>query len=315
VGPKHVRAWNEQARAVVIGGGGLFLQDTNPNHTSGWQWSCPIELLGEIKVPLVVFAVGYNRFRGQRDFEPIFARHVTEVARRAAFVGLRNKGSIASIARYLPEDLRAKLTLQPCPTTVVRHIYPDLMHERQRSPGKVLGLNVAFDRSQLRFRDKEEQILSALARAARSAEKQGWRIRLVLHLATDANVLPWLWREKVNFEEVNLAGAPVDDVIRAYCDMDLVLGMRGHAQMIPFGVGTPILSLVSHDKLQWFLDDIGHPDWGIELLAPDLQGRLETSIEGVSRSLEERRAQVQQAGDRIWEVTKNHLRVLAGLLG
>ena len=52
---------------VVIGGGGLFLKDTNPNNLSGWQWSCSMEQLEAIKKPLIAFAIGYNRFRGQDD--------------------------------------------------------------------------------------------------------------------------------------------------------------------------------------------------------------------------------------------------------
>ena len=47
--------------------------------------------------------------------------------------------------------------------------------------------------------------------------------------------------------------------------MELVMGMRGHAQMIPFGLNCKILSLGSHDKLKWFLEDIEAIDWWIDL--------------------------------------------------
>jgi hypothetical protein len=39
--------------------------------------------------------------------------------------------------------------------------------------------------------------------------------------------------------------------------------MRGHAGMIPFGCGTPIISLVSHPKMAYFLADIERPEWGV----------------------------------------------------
>jgi polysaccharide pyruvyl transferase WcaK-like protein len=54
-----------KTKGLVVGGGGLFLKDTNPNQYSGWQWPCSVEMLNKIKVPMVLFAVGYNRFRNQ----------------------------------------------------------------------------------------------------------------------------------------------------------------------------------------------------------------------------------------------------------
>ena len=47
--------------------------------------------------------------------------------------------------------------------------------------------------------------------------------------------------------------------------MDCVIGMRGHAQMIPFGLNCEIISLGSHEKMKWFLQDINAEDWYIEL--------------------------------------------------
>ena len=42
-----ITAYN-RSDLVVIGGGGLFLKDTNPNDLSGWQWSCSLDMLDKI---------------------------------------------------------------------------------------------------------------------------------------------------------------------------------------------------------------------------------------------------------------------------
>ena len=42
--------------------------------------------------------------------------------------------------------------------------------------------------------------------------------------------------------------------------MDLVLGMRGHANIIPFGQEVPFIALGSHDKNRFFLEQIGNPE-------------------------------------------------------
>lgn len=60
VGFELVERINATADAVVVGGGGLFLQDTNPNANSGWQWNISRAALDRLEVPIIVFAVGDN---------------------------------------------------------------------------------------------------------------------------------------------------------------------------------------------------------------------------------------------------------------
>ncbi|MCC9690569.1 hypothetical protein [Streptomyces sp. MNU103] len=56
-----------------------------------------------------------------------------------------------------------------------------------------------------------------------------------------------------------------DEIRDLYARTRLVIGMRGHAGMIPFGVGTPIVSLISHPKMAYFLADIERPEWGVSV--------------------------------------------------
>ena len=134
---------------IIIGGGGLFLKDTNPNQNSGWQWNCSIEMLTKIQKPLIAFAIGYNRFRGQEDFEPIFYEHIKAFVKKAAFVGLRNHGSIRAVKNYLNESaLKEKIVFQPCMTTLISYIYPNLFNYRKKKD--TIAFNCAFDRKELR---------------------------------------------------------------------------------------------------------------------------------------------------------------------
>ena len=86
VGPALVKYINRTADAVVVGGGGLFLSDTNPNRESGWQWRISLDMLEQLEVPLIVFAVGYNRFYGQPDFEPPFSEHVARTIEKSVLL-------------------------------------------------------------------------------------------------------------------------------------------------------------------------------------------------------------------------------------
>lgn len=110
----------------ILGGGGLFLKDTVHNSKSGWQWQCSYANLLNLRKPLVLFAIGNNRFIKQEDFDEIFVKHLNKTVEKSIFVGLRNRGSIETIKPYLREDLREKLTYQPCPTTISSFLCPDI---------------------------------------------------------------------------------------------------------------------------------------------------------------------------------------------
>ncbi len=308
--PSTIARINSTARGVIIGGGGLLIRDTGANANSGWQWNCPIDQLRHIKVPLVVFGIGYNRFRDQSDFDPLFWDHIQETIRRSVFFSLRNTGSIKQLAPYLEdESLRDKLMYQPCPTTLIRYLYPQAYVRRDGSRRR-LALNIAFDRHWLRFQGQENSILTQIARAAKRATAMGWEVVAALHCKSDRNFLPWLIREQVAFEEVALFDAEVPQILEFYSRIDLAVGMRGHSQMIPFGAGAAIISLVSHNKLQYFLDDLGHSDWGLEIFTPDLEGRLVEMIGTIGQNLQEVQNEIGRLQEHLWAITQQNVQTI-----
>jgi hypothetical protein len=90
--------------------------------------------------------------------------------------------------------------------------------------------------------------------------------------------------------------------------------MRGHAGMIPFGLGTPIVSLVSHPKLRYFLEDIGRPEWGLDVAAPHLGNRLVELSSDVLGNQGRYRAHVSDARAALYETTVAALRPFLGSL-
>lgn len=314
VNAQTVHRLNEQFKGVVIGGGGLLLRDTNPNANSGWQWNCPTTQLQSIHIPIIVFAIGYNRFRGQDDFDSIFAENIRQLVTQSAFFGLRNRGSIAALSGYLEPAQAQKLVFQPCPTTMLRYFYPAYEGFPFQDGIRRLALNTAFDRHHSRFAGKEDEILTALARAMKWAAANGWEIHLAIHRKDDASVIPWLIREHVPFTEVILDGRPVSQILSFYQRMPLTIGMRGHSQMIPFGLGNSIISLVSHDKLRYFLDDIEHPEWGIDVQDPQLTDRLVASIQYTETHIRTIQTHIWQAQQALWETTTRNLQAIQKVL-
>ena len=135
-------------------------------------------------------------------------------------------------------------------------------------------LNCAYDRSGRRFGESYGTFLSQLHEWVVQTRKRV-DVTYVAHCVDDEKFVSDLRRE----HGVTLPVIPMYDQTPAqmhqhYRQAQLVVGMRGHAGMVPFGCGTPIISLISHPKLGYFLADIDRPQWGIGVKDPQLAGRL-----------------------------------------
>lgn len=302
-----------RSRGVIIGGGGLFLPDTNENSISGWQWSVSIEQLNRIIRPVIVFSVGYNYFRGQSNNE-LFCRNVEALCRKSSFFGLRNNGSVEAIKGILPEDLKEKVVYQPCTTTLIRKLYPDL-------PGKIhsrrIAVNIAFDREELRFGRDKELILTQIALSAKKITECGYELILVYHMRDDRKIRPYMDACDVSYSEKNLSDAYPSEAYDFYNSVELVLGMRGHAQMIPFGLNCEIISLGTHDKIKYFLEDIHAEDWYIDLTA-DPEHLAERIFDKFLYVHEKNgiatRKRLLEEQNRLWKITLNNFDVIRKII-
>ncbi|WP_121719962.1 polysaccharide pyruvyl transferase family protein [Streptomyces sp. E2N171] len=292
-------------RGVVVGGGGLFLPDTSPNGHSHWQWNVPDALLERLTAPLAVFAVGYNVFDGQLYRRTRFAESLRVLVERSAFFGLRNHGSIDRVRELLPAALRDKVRYQPCPTTVARHLVPGWTDPAERDD--TVLVNCAYDRAGLRFGHDYGHFLGQMAFALRGLRERA-DVRYAAHMPADERFVDDLRRVHGLTLPVEQLYDRTNDGIRAlFRRSRLVIGMRGHAGMIPFGCGTPILSLVSHPKLAYFLSDIGREEWGLSVHDRDLGPLLLERAEAVLDDHPGAVADVLAAQRPLWETTRANL--------
>ncbi|WP_138067538.1 glycosyltransferase [Cellulomonas rhizosphaerae] len=306
-----VEAVNE-TRGLLVGGGGLFLPDTSPNGNSGWQWNVPDASLDRLRVPLGLVAVGYNLFPGQEFLGSRFRESLTRIVERAELVGLRNRGSIERVRALLPADLADRVTYLPCPTTILGLVpgtaYTDPDPVDDTATRDVVYLNVAYDRSALRFKDEYPAFLAQIDAFVRGLAGVA-QVRIGAHTIPDERIAVDLYREhgtRVGVDSFFRLG--IEETTRLYREAALVVGMRGHAGMIPFGLGTPILSLVSHPKLRYFLEDVGRPEWGVDVAERHLGARLLELSTDVLGAQDRYRAQVAEARLALYDTSVAALR-------
>jgi lipopolysaccharide biosynthesis glycosyltransferase len=300
-------------RGLVIGGGGLFIPDTMPNGNSAWQWNVPDEHLRGIDVPVIVYAVGFNAFDGQSYRAERFNASLRLLVERSAFFGLRNHGSIERVRALLPAGLRDKVRFQPCPTTVTRHLLPGWTDPGYRED--TVLLNAAYDRAGLRFGHDYGHFLTEIAEAVRAVGKHT-EVKCVAHSLDDERIAFDLRREHgIALPVIPMYDFSNDEIRETYARTRLVIGMRGHAGMIPFGVGTPVISLISHPKMAYFLDDIERPEWGVSVHERELGAVLTERALEILDNHERTVADVHGRQERLWRVTEENAAVIRDVLG
>jgi polysaccharide pyruvyl transferase WcaK-like protein len=287
-----------QGMAVVVGGGGLFIRDTKPNPNTGWRWNCPNRMLAKIKVPIIVYAVGYNRFREQPDFEPYFADSIRALIEHSSFFSMRDSQGKEQLRPYVG-DLADKILYQPCPASLSRFLYPEYIN---REKEKILVFSPAYDRIGIRCKDITE-VASQIDKALFEQSKKGWKIIIALHMKKDRQFLQHM---KHRFHVQELFGLSAHEVLDFYSKVSITIGMRLHSILIPFGLDGGIIPLISHDKLVLFLEDIHKPKWGVEINAKRLCDKLSFHINNIETD--------PKIQDALWSITQKNTNMIRKLV-
>ena len=100
-------------------------------------------------------------------------------------------------------------------------------------------INAAYDRAGLRFGHDYGYFLAQMAQAVRDLGELA-EVQYVAHSLDDEKIVFDLRREHgISMPVIPLYDFENKEILDLYARTRLVIGMRGHAGMIPFGVGTP----------------------------------------------------------------------------
>ena len=156
-----------------------------------------------------------------------------------------------------------------------------------------LGVNWASDRAQQRFPEGRSYNIMGLffATLKEIAERYDAEIFIIEHLLKEPrNIIVKEEMHKVATEKLGNRVhfmydetkeelfPPFDYTAPFFADiyrqMDLVFGMRGHANIIAFGQNTPSIGIGQHNKVKWFLEQVNLSSLLVTLDGDDSHIRL-----------------------------------------
>jgi polysaccharide pyruvyl transferase WcaK-like protein len=305
---------------VLVGGGGM-IEGGRGNYLSGINFNFDLDLLERSEVPWAFYALGFNQFRGTHFFHRRRLERLLAIAERRGFpFSVRNDKSKQRLEALVGP--RPFVRTVPDPGLWVpprRHARPEIDPDKTN-----LLLQLAGDRPGARFSRRGERTLRRLAKLVESlTERHDLRVVLCPHLLTDLPVFAKLVerlpvrvvRESCTLTPVLKGAALAGDFFELYRQADLVVGMRGHSVICAVGVGTPVIGFATHDKVTGFFDEIGLPEWGVDLEADPKLEALERKIEQMLADLPAARETVSRPLADLRDQTRAFHREIAAVLG
>lgn len=276
--PELIDELNEKADMLLIGGGGFIMNRHEGNSLSGWQWSIKNEDIAKIKVPIVVYGIGYNKFNyDNRGFKKQMNQSLIITQKNAKLFSVRNNGTKEElITRGLNEN-----DIEVIPDSGMFISSRSINAKFLNSGRMLIGLNFVSDRPQYTYPDDYNNTKNIVMENLINACK--YFVEKYNALIINIDHIPVL-DEEVNIKFKNELGSNnylvlseeipeiyppslINSHFLAYIydKMNVVIGMRGHSNIISFGMGTPFISMGSHNKNRFFTKEIGEEKYLIDL--------------------------------------------------
>lgn len=261
---------NKSCDVIIIGGGGLIFNRPQDNSKSGWQWNIDINYIDHIKIPIVVYGIGYNKFEyDKNDFKSVTREHLLKTIDKSALFSVRNTGTKEYLVKL--GGNASKIDVIPDPGMFAQ---PSFIKIPGIATNKVkIGINWTTDRENQTFPEPwnvtKERFLCELVKAINKISgKYDIQVFYIGHMGYefDKAIIEY-FKSYLDIKPIIIDeclceiyppgdGEKVGYLVDIYRQMDLVLGMRGHSNIVSFGQNTPCIAIGSHRKLRYFKKDI-----------------------------------------------------------
>jgi len=243
---KDIKRLNS-CRLAVIGGGGIYYRYFMPYSVS---------VIKRIKIPIVVFGVGYVREVGARALKP---------EEKKGIIFLNNQAELVSVRDYYSKKFLAGNGVAGSAIKVIGD--PAIFLDEQKCEFKnqnakvKIGLNLNYS-GWLGFGKRQRQILRSYEKTARYfQEKYGAQIYYLLHHPSERVII----RELAVRDLVIIDFADLRRQKYVYSRLDLIIGMMLHSCVLAFGAGTPEINVAYDIRNKNFARFIGFPELSVEL--------------------------------------------------
>jgi polysaccharide pyruvyl transferase WcaK-like protein len=314
---------------LIVGGAVTF--NGRPYLTNaGMRFDLPIDLFPEIRKPIVFYGVSYRHWSGQpfHHLDKLKAALGHLLGRANCLFAVRNDGTKVWLERLLggAEDPRIREVPDPAVFTPADEgPFPEILAKRT---------NILFapngEDAEHRFgsegRSHEEtrlKLIEAVARVlARTVDETDANLILAPHYLDDfgmiADLLRYLPPQIAHQSTVALGLARVPETrsfYGRYALVDAAISMRVHSMSPALGIGTPMVAIVTQDRMWEFLRRAGVDDLMVDGFSDSLENDLGTRLKMILTEGSMIRARFGKAREKFRAETRQVNTAVFGILG
>jgi hypothetical protein len=266
----HVKFINDEFDYLVVGGGGLMLPDTNPNNLSCWQWPVTSQAFRGIKVPIYVISMGYNLFHGQKVTMPrrdsnvedpkrydIFKDNMETLIDVSEHFSLRHNGDCDRLKEIVDPKYHDKIKFLLCPSIDFSKHY---VAENGLTPSPdrdIYAFEIKDDRQARRYYKTSIQVFyDGLKKYILHLQSLNKNVYVLSHDGS-GSFKRYLEQNGVKVGFMSNSNSNEKNIMTNYLKIDKLFCTAGHSQMMGHALGCDIISLITHDKIRYYLEDVG----------------------------------------------------------
>ncbi|WP_313373388.1 polysaccharide pyruvyl transferase family protein [Chishuiella sp.] len=266
---------NKKYDLLVIGGGGIIHGAHWPN---GWFWLINKDLISKIKIPFIIYGVGFNYWEEEGMMPSHGIEHLIETFNKSTFFSVRNDGSMQRIQRQT--GINANVIPDPG-----FHIDLNTNYDRLEPKDYVI-IQLANDKPINRFGslEKRDKFITEMREIVNNiSQKQ--KVIFIPHVIDDVELSNIIAKDINNTEVLDFgkfAFDHSDKMIGYYKYANYVIAMRGHGQIIPIGFNVPVIALENHPKHRGLMEELNLLDYNVKIdtenFLIDLKNKIELLI-------------------------------------
>ena len=290
---------NKKYDLLIIGGGGI-IQTGKYENFGGLVLAGDLDSFNLLKIPMVVYAAGDNRFSKKDSFEygeelSKLVKYISDSSK--SLFSLRNDLSKERIIPFIDKKLHQNVNVIPDPGFYIKVDKQD--HPLIRKDKKNIVIQLAGDRIAKRIKssnDRELYIHKFLSKILNAIEiiNNNFSINVILspHIPADfflINKLIEIGAKKVingsgiirELFDINFCTRGEDmasNFFTLYDQADVVIGMRGHSAICSIGLSTPFISIDSHPKVVGVMNEMNLSNYSLDPSSESLDTELSNII-------------------------------------
>lgn len=294
---------NKRYDLLVIGGGGIIHGSHWPN---GWFWLIDKALIKQIKIPFIVYGVGYNYWIEEGGIPERGIEHLKETVKRAAYFSVRNDGSADRILQQT--EIVAPVIPDPG-----FHIELNTEYIRNEQLPYVL-IQIANDKPERRFGSisKREAFINDMKVITQDLAKD-YKVIYAPHVPDDVGISKEIVQGITNAAVWDFSYFAFDhchEAIGYYKFAEFVIAMRGHGQIIPIGFGTPVISLENHPKHIGLMKELDLLEFNVKIGDTNFVHKLSAKIEKIKTHRDQLVKKYNQINKDLLTASKNAFKAI-----